>query len=199
MKKMLLFFIIGANLGFSMTPDAALEKLKTGNRRFVDNRTIHSSHEKRRLSTKKGQSPFAVILGCADSRVAPEIIFDQGIGDLFVVRVAGNVVDPVVLESIDFAVAALESVVIVVLGHANCGAVDATFTGNDRLIPEIAQRIEPAIQHAENLEDAIKMNAQYVAQELERRQLLKERIRSGKLEVVGGYYDFRTGKVQFLK
>lgn len=178
---------------------AALEKLKTGNRQFVNNRTIHSMHEKRRLSTKKRQKPFAVILGCADSRVAPEIIFDQGIGDLFVVRVAGNVTDPVVLESIDFAVAALDSVIILVLGHANCGAVDATLTGNDQLIPEIAKRIEPAIQHAEDLEDAVKMNVLYVVQELEKNSLLKERVHSGRLEVVGGYYDFRSGTVQFLK
>ncbi len=112
------------------TPEQALDNLKQGNQRFVNFKTKHPNlGSERRQSLKSGQEPFAVIVSCSDSRVPPEIIFDQGLGDLFVVRSAGNTVDKLGIGSIEYAVAVLDTHFIVVLGHSKCGAVSAVMSG----------------------------------------------------------------------
>ena len=139
------------------------------------------------------------MLTCSDSRVAPEIIFDQGIGDLFVIRVAGNVVGPFVKESIDYSAIALESDILVVMGHERCGAVGAVLEHHTELIPDIAILIDPAAKrYPKNLEMAIKQNALNMASLLKRTPSLAQRVKEGKLEVVPAYYDLDTGKVVFL-
>src|SRR6516165_380132 len=114
------------------SPEEALKRLKEGNSRFVaDMLAERNLGRNRRAELAKGQAPFAIILGCADSRVAPELLFDQGLGDLFVVRVAGNVTDPAILGSIEYAVEHLKAPLIVVVGHEKCGAVDAALSGGE--------------------------------------------------------------------
>jgi carbonic anhydrase len=110
----------------AMTCEMGLQRLKEGNQRYVEDKLIHPDRtSERREALQSKQQPFAIIVGCSDSRVAPEIVFDQGVGDLFIVRVAGNVVGPIELDSIEYAAEYLKSCLIVVMGHQNCGAVDA--------------------------------------------------------------------------
>src|ERR1700733_14101977 len=123
---------------FGLTPDQALASLMEGNQRFSKDKSLHldrTSERRQELISK--QAPYAIIVGCSDSRVAPEIIFVQGMGDLFIVRVAGNVFGPLELESIEFAIFALKSVLILVLGHENCGAIKAVIQGKTEEIPAI--------------------------------------------------------------
>ena len=140
--KYLVFVIALFTQLFALTPDKALQTLREGNLRFIQNKSIHPNRaDERRLETAKQQEPFAIILGCSDSRVSPEIVFDQGIGDLFVVRVAGNVVSPVILDSIEYSALYLHSSIIVVLGHENCGAVKAVLQGNTKDMEPVAELI----------------------------------------------------------
>lgn len=178
MKWILLFlFFLSTSLWGN---DTALQKLMEGNARYVKGHVEHPTPHQR---------PFAVIVACSDSRVAPEIIFDQGLGDLFVVRVAGNVVGDLGKESILYAVQELKASLVMVLGHERCGAVDAVMHHKTKDIPEIAALIAPAIQKEKSLEKAIKANVKNVVKDL--RTLLN-------VKVVGGYYDFETGKVEIL-
>jgi carbonic anhydrase len=190
-----------------VTPDAALKNLIEGNNRFVVNKRLYPRQSKSRLEeTSLGQYPFAAILGCADSRVPAEIVFDQGLGDLFVVRVAGNVVSPETIGSLEFSTAVLGAQLIVVLGHAKCGAVSAAVKGTPLpgRIGSFVEEIKPAVEIARNkpgnLEDnAIIANVQYQAQRLaESSTILKGLIKEGKLKIVGGRYDLATGKVTIV-
>lgn len=151
------------------------------------------------------QCPFAVIVGCSDSRVSPEIVFDQGVGDLFVVRVAGNVIGPLELDSIDYSVLYLNSKVIVVLGHENCGAIDAVIKGITQDIGSVAKLLEPSVQEAKKsnpknlLQMAVKTNAIRMKNYLLTTPAIQKLVSEKKLEVYAAYYNFQTGAVEFLR
>ncbi len=186
-----------------MTPKAAFDNLITGNQRYVADRLEHPNRSgDRRESLKSKQEPFAIIVGCSDSRVSPEIVFDQGIGDLFVVRIAGNVVGPIELASIRYAAEYLHSSLIFVLGHENCGAVKATLQHQTGDIEPVAEHIEAALKAGKiafapsSLESAIKANVRWVIQELRQEKALAKLMEEKKLEVVGGYYHLESGKVE---
>lgn len=187
-----------------MDPDRALKKLIEGNQRFSKGDSLQLEDTiKRRKETISNQEPFAAILGCSDSRVAPEIIFDQGIGDLFIVRVAGNVVGPVELDSIEYSAVYLHSSIIVVLGHQNCGAVKAILQGKRKDIEAVAELIDPAIEKTKNqkgdrLENIVKANVKMMVEQLKKSEALSKLIESKKLAIRGGYYNFQTGEVELL-
>lgn len=209
MKKslFLILFLVGTIVNVqaiepNLTPDAAIQRLKQGNERFIQDKLTHPDRSKdRREATADRQSPFAVIMGCADSRIPPEIVFDQGIGDLFVVRVAGNVVGPLELDSILFSVHVNGSSVILVLGHQNCGAVTAVLQKKAEDIPAVASLIENSLRGQSNLslEEAIKANVKAVVAYLRKQPSLDAYLAKDRLKVVGGYYDFDTGRVEFLR
>lgn len=189
-----------------LTPDQALAKLMAGNRRFVNNQrqNPHQSCDRLR-EVAPHQDPFAAILSCADSRVPPEIVFDQGIGDLFVVRVAGNVTNTDEIASEEYAIAVLGVKVLVVLGHERCGAVNATLQGG--MLPgsvgRLTQLIQPAVEQTvhqlgDRVETVIKANVQMQIQRLLASPVIAQHVRAGKLKVVGGYYDLGKGTVALI-
>jgi carbonic anhydrase len=192
-----------------VSPDEALKRLLEGNARFVSGHLTHAGPEQiaeARGTGSKGQAPFAVIVGCSDSRVGPEIIFDQGIGDLFVVRTAGEVVDSAALGSIEYAVAHLGSSLVVVLGHERCGAVAAAVAGAKEPghIAAVLAAIEPAVkqtkgQAGDPVENAVRAQALDVAKQLqEAKPILAERVQSGKIRIVAARYDLLSGKIDLL-
>ncbi|MES2344616.1 MAG: carbonic anhydrase [Chlamydiota bacterium] len=201
----LLILSISSCIQAEMNPETAFNRLTDGNKRFVSDQSIHPDRTaERREETAAKQEPFAAILGCSDSRVSPEILFDQGIGDLFIVRVAGNVVGPIELASLEYSVLYLHSSLVVVLGHENCGAVGAVLEGKSKDIEPIASLIEPAVKKTEKapgdrLENTIKENVSMVTAELQKNPALKQRIDKGALLIKGGYYNFHSGEVEFLK
>jgi carbonic anhydrase len=189
-------------------PAEAISRLKDGNGRYMNGNPQHprqSSEEREKLT--KSQHPFAIVLGCADSRVPPEIVFDQGLGDLFVVRVAGNVIDDHSLGSIEYAVDHLAVRLILVLGHQSCGAVKAakeTIAAKGEApahIQSLVTAIRPAVEatvHGD-LETTVKANVKNVVQALRSSTpVLKAKIDAGELKVVGAYYSLDTGSVAFL-
>lgn len=192
----------------SVSPAEALNRLKDGNERFVAEKLSHPRQTgKRREELATSQAPFAIVLGCADSRTSPELVFDQGLGDLFVLRVAGNVLNDETLGSIEYAVDHLGSVLIVVLAHERCGAVKAardTIAANTEApghIQSLVRAIQPAVAATSgaDAEATAKTNAQQVANKLrESEPFLKEKAAAGKLQVIGAHYDLDTGKVEFL-
>lgn len=203
MKKIGLLFLLSSSCLFAktnvLTPDESLEKLKLGNQRFVTENLEHPDRSsERRLELQNNQSPFAVILSCSDSRVAPEIIFDTGLGDLFVVRVAGNVLGQTELDSIKYSVLANRSSLILVLGHENCGAVQAVLKNKTQDIEAVAELIEPAILESTSIEGAIVDNVKYVVECLKNSPVLSQFISLKELKVVGGYYHFGSGEVDFI-
>ncbi len=188
-------------------PRIALRKLMGGNRRFVEDKSIRPRQSRRDLTnTEKGQKPFAVIVGCSDSRVPNEIIFDQGVGDLFIIRTAGQVMAAASYGSVEFATAALGSKLIVVLGHQSCGAVDAAIKRPDvpGHIVTLVNSIKPAAQKARAmggnmLENAIRQNV--IEQVNELRDLdpvLSKKYSKGEILIVGAVYNLGTGKVEFV-
>lgn len=193
------------------TPDAALNLLIEGNARYVANQTRERDFSAGCASRTQGQAPFAAILGCADSRVAPELAFDQGPGDLFVVRVAGNFVTPDGLASLEFGAAALRTKLIMVLGHNSCGAVSATVTALQKgntlpghiadLVRAMKPGIEPVLkQSGDDLQQrAVIANVRYNAQRLQHaKPILAEMIAKNEVRVVGAIYDLATGKVTLV-
>jgi carbonic anhydrase len=192
-----------------VSPDEALTRLVQGNARFVSGHLTHAGPEQiaeARGAVSEGQSPFAVIVGCSDSRVGPEIVFDQGLGDLFVVRTAGEVVDSTALGSIEYAVRHLGSALVVVLGHDRCGAVAAAVAGAKEPghIATVLEAIEPAVkqtkgQPGDPVDNAVRAQALDVAKQLQNaKPILAERVQSGKLKIVAARYDLDTGKVELL-
>jgi carbonic anhydrase len=188
-------------------PDAALKSMMEGNARFMGGKGLHPHQSRLRLQeTAVAQYPFAAILGCADSRVPAEIVFDQGLGDLFVVRVAGNVASQTAIGSLEFATAVLGAQLIMVLGHAKCGAVQAAVKGDPLpgrigvFVEEIKPSVEKVRGKAGNIEDnSITSNVQYQAQKLgESSTILGSLMKEGKLKIVGARYDLATGKVTML-
>jgi carbonic anhydrase len=186
-----------------MTPDEALAKLEAGNARFVAGETIEPNRDMRRLQqVAPKQAPFAAFLGCADSRVPIEIIFDQGFGDVFVTRIAGNVADPAIIGSLEFGCLVLGAKVLYVLGHSSCGAVAATIKGEavPGQISTLYQHLRPAAKAAKgDVDAAIRENVKIQAGILaEASPVLAQLIKDGKLKVAGGVYDLATGKVATL-
>jgi carbonic anhydrase len=188
----------------ALTPDAALAELMAGNQRFITGRMTSNEHDLAILKEKTidKQEPFAALLSCADSRVPVELIFDQTIGHLFVTRVAGNVVTPEIIASLEYGAAVLGTEVILVMGHANCGAVKATIQGKDvpGQISALFPHIQPAVDQAgPNLEATTKANAKIQAALLrESSPVISSMVKQGKVKVVAGYYDFATGAVTIL-
>lgn len=187
----------------------ALAALMQGNQRFVQGRLQHGHQTPdRRLQVASGQKPFAIVLTCADSRVPPEVLFDQGVGDLFVVRVAGNIADDAVLGSIEYAAEHLGAPLVVVMGHSKCGAVQATadavasHTIPPGHLPALVDPIKPAVlaQKAgpDLVDRAIDANTLNTVQRIEASPMLAHLIHAGKLTVIGGRYDLVTGKFTLL-
>lgn len=184
----------------SLTPQQALERLVKGNERFVKEKSLcpDRNHSRREALTGK-QRPFAIILGCSDSRVPPEIAFDEGLGHLFVVRVAGNVVGDTELDSIEYSAIVNHSSIIVVLGHGSCGAVDAVYTNNTKDIESIADLIKPAVDDTHStLEAAIEANVRNSVEKIKKSEPIADLMKAGKINVVGAYYDLKTGKITFM-
>lgn len=198
-----------------VSAEEAKRRLIEGNRRFVNENRQYPNQSKRRLqSVSKKQYPYAAILGCADSRVPPEIIFDQGLGDLFVVRIAGNIASNETIGSLEYATANLGTQLIVVLGHKGCGAVSAAFDNqpDNGKINSIVDDIRPSLspnsrtrRNSSNNNDvnddnnAVINNIEYQARKLQNNsQIIDKLIRDDRLKIVGAYYDINTGKVRFL-
>lgn len=219
-----------------VSPTEAISRLKEGNGRFIAGNVQHphettderafiakNSYEnpdaislgmtseqaaKRRTELTKSQHPFAIILSCSDSRVPPELVFDEGLGDLFIVRVAGNVLNDEGLGSIEYGVEILGARLIVVLGHQSCGAVDAamkTVAAKSKApghIQSLVAAIKPVVDSAPkaDLDAMIKANVKHVVDALRSSTpILKARVNSGEVQVIGGYYTLDTGVVSFLE
>ena len=188
------------------TPDDAIKVLAEGNARFAARTPQIRETADIELLWSTGiyanQEPFATVLGCADSRLAPELIFDQFVGDIFVVREAGNIADsPTNLGSLEYSQAVLKSKVLVVLGHSDCGAVNAAYTNAEpgANIQSIIDVIKPGIAGATSLEDAIVRNVKAVKDRVRRdSRLLREAEQAGDFKIVGAYYDIKTATVRFL-
>lgn len=201
-----------------MTAQEALERLREGNARFVSSERNHDAltSERRRRKVATGQEPFAVILGCSDSRVPAEIIFDQGLGDLFVIRVAGNIVAPSQIGSVEFAVDRFQTRLVVVLGHSNCGAITATVEElsrkreeRSRNLRSIVDRIRPSVaallsmdkklSHEELIHQAVRTNIRMSANQLRHSsEILEQLVQNDGLLVVGAEYSLETGLVEFF-
>lgn len=187
--------------------EQALLKLKEGNERFVSKRCIHPNQSaERQAEVVKGQHPFAAILGCSDSRVPPEILFDQGVGDLFIIRVAGNILSEEILGTIEYAAEHLGIPLVLVLGHQKCGAVQAAVSGGGvpGKIQRLVEALQPALTKAKSLsgdlvENTVRANVELVVDLLKKSNpIMTELIHAGKIKVVGGYYSLETGRVTVL-
>jgi carbonic anhydrase len=193
----------------NLDAEAALRELKDGNDRYALDHVEHP-HEgsQRRVDLSIAQHPFAIVLGCADSRVVPELIFDQGVGDLFVLRVAGNVADDAVIASIEFAVEHLGTRLVVVLGHERCGAVMAAIghAFSEGKLNSLIKYIEPAVKAGQEangdcvVSDTVKAHVNLMVNEIESTvPILSHEVKYGTLKVVPAYYRLATGKVEFLE
>lgn len=189
---------------------SGLAELRAGNDRFVQSEMEHPNQDvDRRVTVASAQAPFAIIVTCADSRLPPELVFDQGLGDLFTVRVAGNVVDSAVLGSIEYAVEHLGTPLVVVMGHEKCGAVAAAVDVVDGAAPpsgevaSIVQQIVPAVEqaHAEGATDvldaAVRINASRSADQIAAAHELADHVQSGALTIATAYYSLDEGRVTF--
>jgi carbonic anhydrase len=195
----------------AITPSMALELLKEGNKRFVSNLKVNRNLLQQANETSDGQHPFAVILSCIDSRTSAELIFDQGLGDIFSVRIAGNIINEDILGSMEFACKVAGSKIIVVLGHTKCGAVkgacDHVEMGNlTALLTKIRPAVDGETMTKENrnsnnsifVENVATINVKQTVKSItERSPILKEMIESGQIGIVGGTHDISTGEVTF--
>jgi len=197
----------------SPTPEEALQRLRDGNRRFRETGGTTARRPWSEQIAKEVQRPFAIILGCSDSRMPVEILFDQGFGDLFVVRIAGNIVAPSVVGSIEFAASQFGARLVVVMGHTDCGAISATVkaieTGlgpeskniraiTDRIAPHIASLVKPGDQ-ATTLREAVRANVRASADHLRHGdRIIEEMVLEGRVAVIGAEYELETGAVHFF-
>jgi carbonic anhydrase len=191
----------------TVTGIQALDKLMEGNKRYVASKPLHPHQTPScRERLKDDQYPFAAILGCSDSRVPPEVIFDQGLGDLFIVRVAGNVTGMNVLASIEYAVAYLHVPLVVVLGHSNCGAIKSCATGThfNGNLQNLMATLQPVLDRTKGkpgdlVNNSAKMNAKLVSDSLSLSEpVLFKAVNSRALKIVPAYYDIETGQVTFF-
>lgn len=196
----------------AITPAMALELLKDGNKRFVNNLKINRNLLQQANDTSGGQHPFAVILSCIDSRTSAELIFDQGLGDIFSIRIAGNIINEDILGSMEFGCKVAGSKIILVLGHTKCGAIkgacDHVEMGNlTSLLSKIRPAVDDELTIAENrnssnsefVEKVAVINVQRTVNSiLQRSPILKEMIESGEIGIVGGTHDITTGQVAFF-
>ena len=195
-----------------MTPDEALARLKEGNRRFVNGQSLRRDYLAQMQATSSGQYPFAAVLACIDSRSSPEIVFDQGIGDLFVARVAGNYAEPGIVGSIEFATKVAGAKLVVVMGHTECGAIkgacDDVKLGN---LTTVIQSLRPAVDDVKEVEeDRTSKNKKFVLLVTEaniRRTvaklrsdspILRELEQSGQIKIIGAMHDISTGQVSYF-
>ncbi len=193
----------------TMSATQALQLLLEGNQRFVAGKLEHPNQTPaRRAEVAKGQHPFASVLACSDSRTPPEIIFDRGLGDIFTVRVAGNVADKVVIESLDYSVKHLGVRVMMVLGHRRCGAVIAAVAGHEGTADQdegpMLSELRPAVAASKGMagdpvENAVRENVKLVMKNLATSGELSAMVKSGELKIVGGIYDLDTGTIEMLK
>ena len=205
--------VLLASGGPGITPDQALKQLQEGNTRYVAGELQHPhlGAARRRETATKGQHPFVTVIGCSDSREVPELIFDQGIGDVFVIRVAGNVCDTDEVGSIEYGIDHLETPLFVVLGHTHCGAVTAVVTHAELhgSIPLLVDNIAPALAKAEKANPDVRGKAlipatieanvwQSIEDLLKRSPAARQRAKAGKLKIVGAIYDIETGAVKWL-
>lgn len=219
MKRLALTFaaiLIASAAGLSATaaapaapgvpPGQALRELMEGNRRFVAERMEHPNQSAaRRKEVAAGQHPFAAVLACSDSRTPPSVIFDRGLGDLFVVRVAGNVATPITIESLDYSVTHLGTRLVMVLGHQRCGAVIAAVEGHEEPgdVGPMLRELVPAARVAKKMKgdvvaNAVSENVLMVVKKLESDPRLAAMVKSGDVRIVGGVYSLETGKVTFV-
>ncbi len=188
-----------------MTSEQVLSRLQEGNDRFVaDKLDGKLQNSARRGELTSAQDPYAIVLSCADSRVVPELAFDTGLGEIFVVRVAGNIANTSSVASIEYAVAHIGSPVIVVLGHESCGAVTAALQGGDNghNLNHLVSHIVPAIASApdgSSVNDVVKENARLTARELQDRSpIIRKAVEEGKVKVVPAFYNLHSGRVDLL-
>lgn len=193
----------------NLTPYQGYELLVEGNKRFMNNLNTDHDHLEMINETREGQYPFAVILSCMDSRTSSELIFDQGLGDLFSIRVAGNIVNDDILASIEYAVKYVGSKVLMVLGHTECGAIKSAKQGvKDGHITSLLDRIQPSISKAmlqDNSDHLFHDEVAYANVEnsleeiLTRSEIVKELFKKGEIGIVGGVYNIENGQVDFFK
>lgn len=196
----------------SLTPDLALERLREGNRRFVNNIKAHRNLLEQINETSTDQFPFAAILSCIDSRTSAELIFDQGLGDIFSIRIAGNILNDDILGSMEFACKIAGSKLIVVLGHTNCGAITGACDNVKLgLLTSLIEKIKPSIEiETETVTERNSKNIKFVENVTinnvklsvegvrKRSTIISEMEIENKIKIVGGIYDVETGKVSFL-
>ena len=217
MKKLLILFVI-LFMSFSsclaastsgISAEKAMLKLEKGNDRFISQKMKHPDlNKKRRLEMLKGQHPFVVILSCSDSRVPPELIFDQGLGDIFEIRNAGNVLDEHIIGSIEYAVMHCGVKLIVIMGHQDCGAIAATLSGKSetKYIKSLEESIQPAVNDCVkngrevNSDNVVKAHVMQDINELLSQDTdLVKYMKENNVKIVPAYYHLDTGKVEFLK
>ena len=196
----------------SITPEHALQYLREGNLRFVENLRAHRNLLEQVNETRDGQFPFAAVLSCIDSRVSAELVFDQGLGDIFSIRVAGNVINDDVLGSMEFASKVAGAKAVVVLGHSKCGAIkgacDGVQLGN---LSTLLNKIQPSVYQERTVEkDRTSKNAEFVEkvadiqvrrsveEVIQRSLVIRELIESGEVGLIGGVYDIEAGNVEFF-
>lgn len=195
----------------TLTPQLAVEFLKEGNQRFINNLSLNRDLTLELSETAEGQWPFAAVLSCSDSRLATELIFDQGLGDIFSVRLAGNIASQQAIASIEYSCKVLGSKVIVVLGHTNCGAVKAACDGVEMgHIGSLTAMITPAIDMEKTETDRTSSNKKFlktvlhnnvhhqISNIVSQSEILREMVEKGELGIIGGIYDIATGVVEFF-
>jgi carbonic anhydrase len=193
----------------AMTPQQALTRLKEGNQRYLENHQTKRNYPQQVVETSTGQFPFAIVLGCVDSRVPPELVFDLGIGDVFSARIAGNFVNSDILGSMEFATKVVGSKLILVLGHTMCGAIQGAYDdvelGN---LTGLLNKLKPAVEAAKEssssdddptIDDIAEMNVRLTIENIKHESpVLKELWEKGDIAIEGAMYDVTTGKVSFL-
>lgn len=195
----------------ALTPDNALELLKSGNKRFVSNLKMNRNFLEQVVNTRDGQYPFAAILSCIDSRSPAELIFDQGLGDIFSIRIAGNFINDDILGSMEFACKIAGSKLIVVLGHTHCGAIKSACDDIQlghltqmlaKLKPAVKKVTDVEVRDSSNIEFVNKVvhkNVEHALQEISQRSVvLNELVQENKIKIVGAIYNIETGEVRFL-
>jgi len=191
-------------------PDEALARLQEGNQRYVALQATHPNQTgSRRSELAQSQKPFAIVFGCVDSRAAPELVFDRGLGDLFVIRTAGHVLDNAALGSIEFGVAELKIPLLLVLGHERCGAVSASIESIEKhveapdQIAALVKGIAPAVEKAhgqagDQVDNVVRANTELTVAQLKATPILADALSKGALKIVGGRYDLDTGMVEVI-